>query len=106
MLIAHGDEKTGVRGDPSLPTCITIGLSVFVHRPGVSPTEPTEPNYESSTDCIPLPEACSAWALLEAGGSFEVHEGDQVAFELWWDCTNTVWETASSCSKLYFGGLR
>ncbi|KAI5816743.1 acyl transferase/acyl hydrolase/lysophospholipase [Pyronema omphalodes] len=106
MLIAPEDETMGVRGDPGLQTCVTIGLSIFVHRAGVSSTESDKPNYECSTDCIPLPEACSAWALLESGGSFDVREGDQVDFELWWDCTNTVWETASSWSRLYFGGLR
>ena len=110
LLVDQGDgvesgPSAGNRGNSNSEGCIMIGISVFVKRGSPSEPELTVPIDEASTLSVPLPKSCAAWALIESVRSFEVSEGDQVTFEVWWDLANTS-EEAARCSKLHFGGIR
>ncbi|KAA8909949.1 acyl transferase/acyl hydrolase/lysophospholipase [Sphaerosporella brunnea] len=102
---AQSGPSAGGRRNSNSEACIMLGISVFAKRGNALEPEPTVPIYEAATVSVPVPKGCAAWALIESGASFEVNEGDQVIFEVWWDLANVSEETPH-CPKLHFGGIR
>ncbi|KAF8244380.1 FabD/lysophospholipase-like protein [Wilcoxina mikolae CBS 423.85] len=110
LVVDIGDQGDGTECHPPardwrMPEsegCITLGISVFMKRE--SETERTDPIDEGTTISVPVPESCATWSLVESCGYFDVVEGDQITFEVWWDASN-VSEDMTRRSKLYFGGI-
>jgi hypothetical protein len=112
MLVADiGDQGDGTESYPpaaawrmpDVEGCITLGVSIFVKRE--SETERNEPIVEGTTISVPVPESCATWAVVESYGCFDVADGDQIMFEVWWDAVK-VSENITQRSTLYFGGIR
>lgn len=88
---------------PDSEGSIMLGISAFVKTedPQGLESQLAKPIAERTTISVPIPETCAAWALLESAGYFEVTEGDQITFEVWWDPAK-VSEDISHRSKLFF----
>jgi hypothetical protein len=111
LVVDIGDQGDGTESYPpaaawrmpDVEGCITLGVSIFVKRE--SETERNEPIVEGTTISVPVPESCATWAVVESYGCFDVADGDQIMFEVWWDAVK-VSENITRRSTLYFGGIR
>jgi hypothetical protein len=85
---------------PTLEESLEVGLSIFSTRDVLG-----SQTIASASTHVDVSNISACWELLEHSGSFDIDEGDQPLFELWWDLAQVSEELASRLT-LSFGGIR